>query len=115
MRKFFTRRLLTGLTLAATLTTAHADESSQRCNAQRTEVFIGKYLTLAIKEQARVEARAAKVVVNLLDQQFETNRLQIVTDWQKKNYKPLLWLMPRWNPFPSPTKKARISRYGPFS
>ncbi|WP_392892638.1 peptidase inhibitor [Pseudomonas migulae] len=83
MKKFFPRGLLTGLTLAATLTTAHGDESSQQCNAQWTADFIGQYLTRAIKEQARVEARAAKVVVNLLNQEFEPNRLRIVTEGYK--------------------------------
>lgn len=80
MSKPFITRLVAGLTFAATLTSAHADESSQRCNALRAKDFIGEYLTATIREQARVDARATKVVVNTTNQQFEVNRLRIITD-----------------------------------
>ncbi|MDQ0123830.1 hypothetical protein J2W17_002777 [Pseudomonas lini] len=84
MNRSFTISLLAGLTFAATLTSAHAEESAQQCNAQRAQDFIGVYLTQAVREQARVEARAARVIVNPVTQEFDPRRLRIITDLDLK-------------------------------
>lgn len=84
MNRSFTISLLAGLTFTATLTSAHAEESSQQCNARRAQDFIGVYLTQAVREQARVEARAARVIVNPVTQEFDPRRLQIITDLDLK-------------------------------
>jgi hypothetical protein len=79
MNRFFTAGLLSALTLALTLMQAHAGERKQ-CNAQLASYLIGEHLTRELKERVRVEARATRVVVNPIPQEFEPNRLRIITD-----------------------------------
>ena len=81
MSTLFTASLLAGFTLAATLTSAQADASPQQCNTRwAQEDLIGQYLTQQNKEKARVDSRAASVVVNRNTPEFEPTRLRIFTD-----------------------------------
>ena len=82
MIQLFKTSVLAGFVLLAPLT-VQAD-SQQRCNTRWAQDFIGKYLTQALKEQARQQARAATVVVNSIDPQHENNRLRIKTDLDMK-------------------------------
>ena len=79
MNRFFITGLLAGITLALPMMSAHAGDSKQ-CNAQRAGYLIGEYLTRTVLEQARLEARAARVTVNPVSQDFEPDRLKIITD-----------------------------------
>ncbi|MBV4521621.1 peptidase inhibitor [Pseudomonas sp. SWRI74] len=81
MRKLFIICLLASLAFSASLLPAHADASSKQCDIRYAKDLIGQRLTLAIKEQARAEANAIKVVVNRHTPEFEPDRLRIFTDW----------------------------------
>lgn len=81
MSTLFTASLLAGFTFAATLTSAQADASSQQCNTRWSQQdLVGQYLTQQNKEKARVDSRAASVVVNRNTPEFEPTRLRIFTD-----------------------------------
>jgi hypothetical protein len=83
MNRLFTTGLLVGLTIAMTQMQAHAAESKQ-CYAHRASYLVGEYLTRTVLEQARAQARAAKVIVNPVTQEFEPDRLKIITDLDLK-------------------------------
>jgi hypothetical protein len=83
MSRLFTAGLLAGLTIALTLMQAHAGDL-KRCNAQRASYLIGEYLTRTVLEQVREETRAAKVIVNPVTQEFDPDRLRIITDLNLK-------------------------------
>jgi hypothetical protein len=81
MGTLFTASLLAGCTFAATLTSAQANASSQQCNTRWSQQdLVGQYLTQQNKEKARVDSRAASVVVNRNTPEFEPTRLRIFTD-----------------------------------
>ncbi len=84
MIQLFKTSVLASFLLLATLTSVQADTSLQQCSTRWAQDLIGKHLTRAIKEQARKQARAATVVVNSLDRQYENNRLRIQTDLDLK-------------------------------
>ncbi|MBV4485941.1 peptidase inhibitor [Pseudomonas sp. SWRI153] len=84
MIQFFKISILASFLLLASFTSAQAEPSSQQCNTRWAQDFIGKYLTLAVKEEARKTARAITVVVNSLDRQHQNNRLRIQTDLDLK-------------------------------
>lgn len=81
MSTLFPRSLLAGLVFPFTLTSAQAEKPSQQCNTRwAQEDLIGQYLTRQNKEKARVDSRAASVVVNRNTPEFEPTRLRIFTD-----------------------------------
>ena len=81
MNTLFTTSLLAGLAFAATMNSAQAQTSSQQCNTRWSqEDLVGQYLTRQNREKARVDSRAASVVVNRDTPEFEPTRLRIFTD-----------------------------------
>ncbi|MBV6824791.1 I78 family peptidase inhibitor [Pseudomonas sp. PD9R] len=81
MNTFLTSGLLAGLSFATLVMPAHADVTPRQCDIRYAKHLIGQPLSLAVKEQARTEANAARVVVNRHTPEFEPNRLRIFTDW----------------------------------
>nr|WP_157720813.1 hypothetical protein [Pseudomonas sp. Z003-0.4C(8344-21)] len=80
MIQFLKISILAGVLMLAIQTSAQADPPPQRCDTRWTQEFIGRFLTLAVKEQVRKQARATTAVVNSLDRQHQNNRLRIQTD-----------------------------------
>ncbi|MVV47903.1 peptidase inhibitor [Pseudomonas sp. PB120] len=83
MNRISTTALLATLTFAVTLLPAHAEGPAPQCYAQRADFLIGKRLTREVREQARVAARANTVTVNSLSQDFDPDRLRIITDFDE--------------------------------
>nr|WP_180202148.1 peptidase inhibitor [Pseudomonas sp. SbOxS1]NYU01484.1 peptidase inhibitor [Pseudomonas sp. SbOxS1] len=83
MNRISTTTLLATLIFTATLMPAYAEEPAPRCYAQRADFLIGKHLTREVREQARVAARASTVTVNSLSQEFDPERLRIITDFDE--------------------------------
>jgi hypothetical protein len=90
MSNVLTTSLLTGFTLMATLTTAHAHESeqlAQRCDSRRVTYLIGEYLTQSVHDQVFKESRATSIAVsqrNLDYRDPDPNRLRIRIDMNMK-------------------------------
>ncbi|WP_426156266.1 peptidase inhibitor [Pseudomonas sp. TSRC2-2] len=84
MIKYLKTGILTGVLLLAAQASAQGEPAPQRCNTRWAQEFIGQFLTFAVKEEVRKQARATSVVVNSLDRQHQNNRLRIQTDLDLK-------------------------------